>query len=103
MTCLGIGEEGKASGIPCRAHEHPWQALLLPLVSCSLDCLSPALGVSLKYSLSCSFLLSKSLSGGEFTLFMLSLVSKVKSGPGRSQGQSLGLPVNPESCPVFGE
>lgn len=44
MTCLGIGEEGKASGIPCRAHEHPCAGLVLAFGFCSLDCLSPALG-----------------------------------------------------------
>lgn len=45
----------------------------------------------------------KSLSGGESTSLKRSLVSKVATGLSRSQGRSLGLCVNPESCHVSGE
>lgn len=42
MTCLGTGEEGKASGIPCRAHQHPYAGPALAFGFCRLDCLSLA-------------------------------------------------------------
>lgn len=99
MTCLGIGEKDKGSGIPCRAHEHPCARPVLVLVSVVLTVYPQPWGSHLNIVSDTVFAVS--LWRGIH--FMLSLVSKVKAGLGRSQGQSLGLPVNPERCHVFGE
>lgn len=98
VTFLGIGEEGKALGIPKGLSAGPMNTHVFLPCSClgfySLNCLYSSL-----WALDVVFAAIVSL-GGESTLIRLSRVYKVKAGLSRSQGQCSGFCVSRGGCHV---